>query len=124
MRERRAGALRRGPRALTARRSVAIHGAMSAARTWHVLVRLALACPALVLVGAAKSSPAYAATAKPAASALGVASLRQPTARAVARPVTKIGRDAKLQSRRATRISAPRIDIAAPLYLFHCALLI
>ncbi|HEX4460077.1 MAG TPA: hypothetical protein VIA18_18995 [Polyangia bacterium] len=97
---------------------------MSAARTWHVLVRLALACPALVLAGVARTSPAYAATAKPATSADRGASQRPSAARAATRTSAKIGRDAKLRARRAACISARETDIAAPLYLVHCALLI
>jgi hypothetical protein len=98
---------------------------MSAARRWHVLVRLALACPALVLVGAAKASAAYAASAKPAPAAeIQRAQLRRAAPRLSARSFRRVTRDAKLQSRRASRISARENGFIAPLYLFHCALLI
>ncbi len=98
---------------------------MSAARRWHVLVRLALACPALVLVGAARASAAYAASAKPAAAATetGRALARRAAPRLSARSFANVTRDATLHAR-APRTSARRSAPVAPLYLFHCALLI
>jgi hypothetical protein len=96
---------------------------MSAARRWHVLVRLALVCPAFVPSGSAYASAGYTSTARrPAATTTRAVQSRRVTPdRALTTP-----RAARYDSHRLPRVRRLNLTrvMTAPLYLVHRALLI